>query len=275
MKTMRRAILLPLLCLSLGASADDQANPDQRLFQALQGRMDDLSGRMARLEDQSGSQGILSLLNQVESLESEVARLRGKLDELSHRQDMADKRQKDVMADFDARLKELHDQAPQAASANPAAPAAPEAAPAAASAPTQGAASAPASSPAVDPEAENKAYLAALNLAQASDFRNAVSAFNAFLKQYPKGSLAGNALYWLGFSYFSLGDYTNAMAAQQRLIKEFPQHPKVPDAMINMARTYIQLGSMDKASQILSQVVTNYPGTPSADTAKKIQALLK
>lgn len=288
MSALRLAAGASLLLLSLAAAADTSApaTPEDRCFQALQGRMDDLSGRMARLEDQSGSQGILSLLNQVEVLETEVARLRGSLDELRHQQEMADKRQKDVLADYDARIKENHDQlarlAPAAATvttptsasaeqaATPGAPVVQVPAPAA-----QGPTPAAQPAPAVDQEAETKAYESAFNLVKSADYKAAVPAFNAFLKQYHNGSLAGNANYWLGLSYYSLSDYKNCVATQQRLIKEFPQHTKVPDAMVSMARAYIQLGEMDKANQQLSQVIAKYPTTQSAEMAKKIQSLLK
>jgi len=269
---MRRLLAIPLLCLSFAAVADDTSSAaDQRLFQALQGRLDDVSGRVSRLEDQSNSQGILSLLNQIESMSAEIARLRGMLDELKHNQQMADKRQKDVLADFDARIKENHALiAKGMPAAAPAAMTPGAVAPGAANV----AAQAPAAPQAVDPEAENKAYLAALNLTQAANYKDAVPAFENFLKQYPNGSLAGNAMYWLGFSYFSQGNYKAAIATHQRLIQEFPQHAKVPDAMVNMARAYIQTGEMDKANQTLHQVMANYPASSAADTARKILALL-
>jgi tol-pal system protein YbgF len=276
MTAMRRIAGLSLLVVSLAAAADSPApgTPEDRCFQALQSRQDDLSARMARLEDQSGSQGILSLLNQVETLETEVARLRGALDEIAHKQQIADKRQKDVLADFDARIKENHDQlARVTAQTGAGAPADAAAAPGSA---TQGAAVAPDSAaPAVDSEAETKAYEAAFNLLKTADYKAAVPAFNSFLRQYPNGSLAGNAMYWLGLSYFSLADYKNTVATQQQLLKAYPQHAKVPDAMVSMARAYIQLGEADKANQMLTQVVAKYPTTPAADMAKRIQSLLK
>jgi len=273
MTAMRRIAGLTLLMVSLAAVADSPApgTPEDRCFQALQSRQDDLSARMARLEDQSGSQGILSLLNQVETLEAEVARLRGALDELSHQQQVADKRQKDLLADFDARIKENHDQLARVAAPTGAAGAT-QAQPTAVPAPSETAGS---PTPAVDPEAEAKAYEAAFNLLKGADYKAAVPAFNGFLKQFPNGSLAGNAMYWLGLSYYSLGDYKNTVATQQQLLKTYPQHAKVPDAMVSIARAYLQLGDADQANQMLSQVVAKYPTTPAADMARKIQSLLK
>ena len=280
MTTARKLVVgMSLLFLSLAAAADDgstaQAGNDPN-SQTMQSRLNDLAGRVSRLEAQSDSQGILSLLNQVEVLETEVATLRGRLEELNHEQQLADKRDKDVLADFDARIKANHDMltaasgAAAAPNANPAAagaamvPAAPGA-PAGQSAPA----------PAAGQEAETKDYRAAFDLINAANYKAAVPAFDAFLKKYPNSTLAGNATYWLGLSYYSLGDYKNAAAAEQRLLTKFPGHAKVPDAMVSLARAEIQLGEMDKANQLLGQVIAKYPNTKSAEIATKIQSLLK
>lgn len=262
---MRRIGGISLLLLSLGASAADPVAPqasDSQCFQALQGRLDDLSKRMSRLEDQANSQGVLSLLNQLETMEAEVARLRGAQEELAHQQQVADKRQKEVMTDFDLRLKETRDLAMRSGAA-----ATPVVAPVVSTGAT--APSAP------DSEAEAKSYETALNLVKAEDYKGAVPVLNGFLKQFPTGNLAGNAAYWLGFSYYALGDYKNAQTAHQRLLKDFPQHAKAPDAMIGLARADRELGEVDKANHLLEQVVAKYPGTKSADMAQKMQSLLK
>jgi tol-pal system protein YbgF len=262
-------LLLSPLFLSAGTAVADNSTPsvqsgaDAQCFQALQGRLDDLSKRMSRLEDQANSQGVLSLLNQLESMEAELARLRGAQDELAHQQQIADKRQKDVMADFDQRLKDATDLAARPANGQ------------AGLAVTTGPAVTAPSAGSSDPESEAKTYEAALNQVKAKDYKGAVPALNSFLKQYPGASLAGNAAYWLGFSYYAQGDYKNAQVAYQRLLKDYPQHAKAPDAMIGLARADIQLGEVDKANQLLDQVMAKYPGTSSAETAQKMQALLK
>jgi len=269
MSALRNSGGLALLLVTLGAAAAEpavQPSADDRCFQVLQGRLDDLSKRQSRLEDQSSSQGVLSLLNQIEVLQAELARLRGALDELDHRQQIADKRQKDVLADFDLRLKEARELATRAAVAPGAA-----AIPAGVPTPIVAALAAVA----VDPEAETKAYEAALNRVKAEDYPTAVAALNGFLKQYPNAALAGNALYWLGFSYYAQGDYKNAQLSQQRLLKDYPQHAKAPAAMIGLARADIQLGEAGKANQVLDQVIAKYPKTEEAAMAQRMQLLLK
>lgn len=229
--------------------------------------LDSLSARLDRLEEQSRSQGLIGLLNQVEALRAEVARLRGSLDELNHRQEQADRRQKEVLADFDQRIKTAH-----ALASRPL--------PAALPAPVAAAAVAPAAAvppvvAAEDPEAETRAYEAALNLFKAADYAGAVNAFNGFIASYPASALAGNACYWLGLTYFAMGDHKSAVITQRRLLRDYPQHAKVPDALLNMARAHIQLGETEAARQELEQVIAQYPNSKPAELATKILALFK
>lgn len=246
-----------------GAESPPPASPTQSYLRPLP-TLENLSARVDELEDQSKNQGVLNLLNKVEALSAEVARLKGAQDELQHRLDLAEQREKDVLADFDARLKEVTDLASRPAPAATPAPALPVPADAGDPAPA-----------AADPEAETHAYEAALNQFKATDYAGAIYAFNAFLGKYPNSALAGNAAYWLGLTYFAMGDHKNAIAAQQHLLKAYPQHPKVPDAMVNMARAKIQLGDTDDAKRILNDVIRLYPNTRSAELSKKILSLFK
>lgn len=231
--------------------------------------LQELAARLNKLEEQSGSQGLLNLLNQVEALKAEVARLRGVQEEMAHRMQLADQRQKDVMGDFDARLKEMDARLNEVNELAKRPAPSYVAPPVAASSPTGEA------RPTVDPEAETRSYEAALNLFKATNYAAAATAFNTFLDKYPASTLAGNASYWLGLTYFSTGDHKNAAAVQRRLLKDYPLHAKVPDAMVNLARAQIQLGETESARQNLEQVIARYPMTRSAELAKKILSLFK
>lgn len=271
-RVLRRIWAFALLLLAGPAAAEpDQiaAVPARPTAEApprptLESRLDGLSDRLLRIEEQAGNQGLLSLHNQVAALKAEVARLRGVQEEMVHAQQLADKRQKDVLADFDLRLKEVRELA-----AKRPAPAVAVAAPAEAPRPAAVAAPAP------DPEAETKAYESALGRFKASDYAGAVTAFSEFLARHPDSPLAGNASYWLGLTYFSMADHKSAAATQQRLLKDYPQHAKVPDAMVSLARAQIQLGETENARKVLEQVIAKFPTTKSADLARKILTLFK
>lgn len=255
-----------------------------------------LKTRVEQLEATVRSQGLLDLLGQVQALRAELAKLRGSLEEMRHAQQIADKRGRELFSDLDDRhnklkttQEELERRLRELASAPPATPTVPpptvEASATASATPPgeaqtdkvrlQSSRDLAASASPADAEAENKAYDAALNHFKIGDYGKAVSAFQAFLKLYPRGAFASNAHYWLGLSYFSQGDYKGAAAAQLRLLKDFPQSHKAPDAMVSLARAQIQLGELDLARHTLEQIQAKYPLTKAADSARKMLAILK
>ena len=219
--------------------------------------------RSARLEAQLQNQGLLNLLNQVEALKAEVSRLRGALEEQGHKIDVADKRTHDLYSDLDGRVKEL--------ASRPVAPS-PDAVR------LQVAQSLVNPSPAqvtVDSEAEARAYESAQALVKASKYKEAVTALQGFLKQYPNGALAANAWYWIGFSQVGLSDFKAASAAYQRLLKDFPASPKAPDALLSLARTQAQLNDNDAARATLDQLLAKHPQSKAAENGRKLLATLK
>lgn len=233
--------------------------------------------RLARLERQLQNQGLLNLLNQVEALKAEVARLRGSQEEQTFRLDNADKRARDLFADLDSRIKELANR-PVAAPADAvrlqvAQSLAPPVSPPAAVS-TPGTAS-PALPVASDPEAETRAYTAAHALVRAGKYRDAVAAFQTFLRQYPSGPLAANAWYWTGVAHAALADFGSALSSYQRLLKDFPADPKVPDAMLSMARAQVQLNQPEQARATLEQLIEAHPQSRAAEGGKRLLATLK
>lgn len=219
--------------------------------------------RIARLEAQLQNQGLLNLLNQVEALKAEVARLRGGQEEQAHKLENADKRARDLFADLDGRVKELASR-----------PVAPPADAVRLQVSQSLVASAPAPAP-IDSEAEARAYEAAQSLVKTGKYKEAVAAFQAFLKQYPGGALAANALYWTGFSHVGLSDFKGASASYQRLLKEFPASPKAPDALLSLARAQVQMNEPDNARATLEQLIAKHPQSKAAENGKKLLATLK
>jgi tol-pal system protein YbgF len=284
MKRAAKLFLGGAACLAVGLSSAQEVGRAAPVIEAVDGsallarqagrvdalakRLDGMVGRIDDLERQVQSQGVLTLHNQVAEVKAEVARLRGVIDELQHRQTEADKRVKDFYNDLDSRLKALAKsaQAPAATRAEPVA---------ARPAPTGATTPAGAATPGADPEAESKAYEAALSLLKEGNYAGAAQAFQRFLQTYPNAALAANALYWQGLAQFSLGDFKGAVATQQRLIKDYANSPKAPDGMVNMARALLQLGDTEAARRALERVVTEHPASKAADTARKMQELTK
>lgn len=198
------------------------------------------------------------LLGDIEALKAEVSRLRGQNEMLEHKLESLGKRQSDLYLDLDKRIEDLRKQARDAAQAGSAAPATAAAAPANA-----------------DPQAESRAYEAALDQFKAGSYDKAIAGFAGFLKAYPNSALAANAQYWTGYAYYAGKDYKNALEQQTKLVNAYPQSPKVPDALLNIASCRMELNDTAGARKDFQDIVTRYPGTNAAAIAAKRLELLK
>jgi tol-pal system protein YbgF len=297
-----RAVAAALLLAALAAAParaalfdDDEARKrieatNQRLAQ-LEKQLDE---RILALETQLRSQGLVDLFNQIELMKADAARLRGQIEVLNFEQAEAQKRQRDLYADLDARLRKLE----SGAGAPPAAPAGaagapPSSVPVPAAAPGSVAPAAVASVPvpaaappggavpaavalqrpgaAADVTAEQRAYDAALDLFKTGNYGGAISGFTAFVRAYPKSPLSPSAQYWIGNAQFAQKDFRAAIAAQRQLIAAYPDSQKVPDALLNIATSQFELGDGTAARRTLEDIVARYP---QSDAAAKARARL-
>ncbi|KVW94609.1 tol-pal system protein YbgF [Thiobacillus denitrificans] len=266
---MRRDALILACAFALAPPAWAVSNAElARQVQALQQLTGELDARLGRLEGavQQNPQ-LLGLLNEVEMLKAEIARLRGQAEVQVHQLDTLGKRQNDLYADLDQRIADLAKAGQPAPAVDPA-PAvegAQPAAPAAAGDPPQ----------AADPLVESRSYEDALKQFREANYASAIAGFNGFLKAYPTSALAANAQYWIGYSYYVLKDYKTALAHQQKLVAAYPASAKVPDALLNIATNQIALDKLDDARKTLENLVAKYPGTPAATFAVRRLATLK
>ena len=241
-----------------GLFDDDEARRRIELLRtelAQQGKDNEV--RIAKLEELIRNIGVVELVRQLDQMNGEIARLRGSLEVLANENQQLQKRQRDFYLDLDSRMKRLEG-GPAAA-----APASATIEPVAA-APAQ-----PARVPTKDDQArEMKAYDAAFNLFRRNDFRSAIDAFRAFVKDYPDSQLAANAGYWIGISYANLRDYRNALTAQQDILARFPQSPKAPDAMLAIAAIQSEQGDAGSARNTLEDIIARYPGSEAAGKAR-------
>jgi len=291
------ALLLAVLAAAPARAAlfdDEEARKrieatNQRVTQ-LQKQLED---RMLALEAQLKSQGLVELFNQIELLKADAARLRGQIEVLNFEQAETQKRQRDLYADLDSRLRKLEAgqvapaAAPAATTGAPAPvpvavpPAAPAAVPAPAPAavapagpvPAAAAGSRPAgAAPAAgDVAAEQRSYDAALDLFKAGNYGGAIAGFTAFVRTYPRSPLSPSAHYWIGNAQFAQKDFRAAIAAQRQLIAAYPDSQKVPDALLNIATSQVELGDAPAARRTLEEIVAKHP---QSDAAVKARARL-
>ncbi|WP_306605063.1 tol-pal system protein YbgF [Azonexus sp.] len=239
---MRR---LPLVCLiaALGSSVahagvfdDDEA---RRKIADLQIKTE------ARFDQQARAQ--LELAGQIQRQLEEIARLRGQLETLTYETEQAKKRQQDFYLDLDSRLRKLEPQLNGDAAVDPGSEAKPAAA---------------------DPAKESQAYDAALDLFKAQKYKESAAAFAALVEQYPNGTLAPNAQYWLGNAWFAQRNCTKAIEAQTMVTARYPKSDKAPDAWLSIATCQQELGNQAAAKKTLQTLIEKYPAAPAAEKAR-------
>lgn len=237
-----------------------------------------LAERVSRLEQQAQNQdkGGIGMVNQVQQLQAQVQQLQGQIEELQHQLQQLDDKNKAQYIDLDSRISRLQG----ATAAGTPAAAAPTGAPAAnatgntaASTPASPASSASAPQGAAAPAPagadEQAAYDTAFKALRAGDYANASRGFRDFIQQHPDSSLAPNAWYWLGESYYVTTNYAVALEAFQRLLNQFPQSDKAPDALLKVGYTQFELKKTGEAQSTLQDVIRKYPGSKAASLAQE------
>ncbi|PWF47943.1 tol-pal system protein YbgF [Massilia glaciei] len=248
-KTRLAAALFALAaCLPLGASAgilDD--NEARKAILDLRAKVDNLAREVnARIDTKSDKHAALESLNRHEQTLQTIAELRGQIEVLANEVANTQRRQKDLYADLDARIRKIE--------------------------PRQVTIDGQESSVA---PSEQQSYEAAMGLFKTGDYAGAASALSLFVRRYPDSPYAANAQYWSGNAYYAQGDYKNAITAQQALGVAYKDSPQAADAMLNIADSYTQLKDKKNAKKTLQTLVSRYPGTSAAQTAKDRLVTLK
>ena len=236
--------------------------------------------RVAELEAQARNRSIIDLFNQVETLKTEFARLRGQIEVLQNEMENTQKRQRDLYVDLDGRLRKMEasmaEQAARAAQMPPAVVGA-VAPPGTGTPPVLGDPSramppttvTPPTTVVTDPVAEQRAYDQGLEHFRAGRFGEAVTAFQLFTRSFPKSTLVPSAQYWIGNSLYAVRDFRGAIATQRQLLTQFPDSAKASDALLNIASAQGELGDLQGSRATMQEVVAKYPTSEAGVKAKQ------
>lgn len=194
------------------------------------------------------------LLQKLSQFEQELREIRGQQEVLGHRLEQAGERDRSRYLDIDRRLKQL-EQSVASGSLGAAPPVVPGTSQMAPGAPV-GAVSA---GGVAAGQSEEAAYEQVFGLLQSGDILGARQGFLQFLQTYPNGSLAPNAYYWLGETYYVNRDFDEARATFSSMLQHYPGSQKSPDAKLKLGFTLAELGETDQARSVLSEVARDYP----------------
>jgi tol-pal system protein YbgF len=209
------------------------------------------------------------LFFQIQTLQQEVAQLRGIVEELTHQVNRLSADQQAQYRDLDGRIVALRGGAASAAPAQPAAPAAG----AQGASPSAGAPAAPPAAPAAaatgqSAVGEREAYSAAFELMRARKFPEATAAFNRFVRDYPNSGFAANSFYWLGELYLAQNNMEQARQSFTQVLNLYPDSQKVPDSLYKLGVVQHRLGDVPRAREYLNRAISQYPGSSAAALAQ-------
>src|SRR5471032_1116899 len=247
-----------LLSLSLlvGVAVPWAATAQAPISDVGSGSIEDRVTSLERISN-AHSQLLTQLQQQLSDSQRDIDSLRGQIQENQYQLSQVVDRQKQIYQQMDS----LSSQG-SAGNAN-----------AAASGAAAGAADSSTTAPAQAPAStgdENSDYNAAVSLAlEKKQYDQAISAFQAFIKQYPKSTYLPNANYWLGQLYYNKGKKDDAAYFYAVVVKNFPKSPKSSDAMYKVGVIMQEKGQADKAKAVFAQVVKQYPNTDAAKQAQK------
>jgi tol-pal system protein YbgF len=241
----------------------------------------EIEDRLTALEQQVKGQGLADLSNQMQVLQSDIAKLRGQIEVVTYELEQAQKRQRDLYVDLDTRLRKIESSsagtekteppnpANAAAGAPPAGAPPPALAPPAAAPPPVAIATSPPTRNPAEGITEQRAYDSALDQFKRGDYAGAVAGFNGFLKAYPRSPLASSAQYWIGNAQYARRDYKGSIATQRQLLKEFPDSSKAPDALLNIGSAQADMGDNAAARKTLEELISRYPKSDAATRARQ------
>lgn len=251
-KSSKLAASLLLAAFSCSLLADDRL-----LYQ--------LEDRVIQIEQKLRGSGMIAIAEDVSRLQAEMRALRGEIERLQHENNQAKIRQREMYLDLEKRIQKIEQQGVQPAPAAAAADNAPL------STDAQNADVMPAVPAAAvsNPQAEEKAYLAAFELLKQGRYPDAISGFNAFLGQYPQSEYADNARYWLGEAYYVSRAYPEALQSFTTLVETHPQSPKLPGALLKIGYINYERADYEAARAALSRITANYPQSSAAGLARQ------
>lgn len=211
-------------------------------------RIAELSTQNAQMLEQLQAlrRSLLDLNNQLEATRAELAKLRGSDEQLTR--DVADlqRRQKDLAAGLDERLRKIEPQKVSLDGADIVA----------------------------DP-AEKRAYDDAMAALRGGEFDKANLAFVSFLRRFPNSGYEHSVRFWQGNALYGKRDYKDAIGAFRAFVAAAPDHPRAPEALLAVANSQAEMKDVRGARKTIDELLKAYPKSEAAQAGKDRLATLR
>jgi len=245
-------IPVAVLALLAGCATDTYTVQDQ--LAADQAR---LAERVDGIERKVDSQSLLEMSRKLDAMELEVRTLRGDIETLQFELQGLNSRQRDQCMDIDSRLQGLESGGAAVVAATTGA----------AVASSTGSPAAPVAGPASASEQES--YNTAFNALKDGRYEQAAGAFSQFLSAFPASNLADNAKYWYAETFYVRRQFAEALSTFEAVVKEYPDSRKTPDALLKIGYCNYELGQWSQAKSALTQVGQRFPDSTAARLASQ------
>lgn len=212
------------------------------------------SGFYQQAQTREAPSGSLALFNQLQENQRQIRELRGQIEELRHQLEQQRQLAQERYLDLEQRIRAAGMGADAASSPD-------------AQLPDASVNTRAANAVTDDGQEGREAYQAAFAKVQARDFDAAITAFEAFVTDYPQSSLRPNGYYWLGELYSARSELEPAAQAFTTVIEEYPQSNKVPDALYKLGLLRARQGQPDASKELLERVQAEYPDSRAASMA--------
>jgi len=228
-----------------------------------------LEARVQRLERILDNAALIEIVQTMDSLQTEVRRLRGELEQKSFELDSMRERQRKLYLDTDGRLQVLEEGGVNnldslddldsfaGLDTNIETPARPVSPPAISSSNRAG------------EQQEKLDYQDAYDLLILGRNSEAIQEFEQFLQEYPNGIYSDNAHYWLGEANYVERRFDEAIDRFNVVIFQFPGSRKVADARLRKGFSLFELRRYPAAREELLAVEREYRGRSIAALARR------
>ena len=255
---MKAVVVAVPLVLLLSACATNPAEDPVQI------KLNDVDNRLGRVEGVVNNQSLIDMSRRLDALEAQLREQRGSVEVLQNGGEGLRKQQRDLYADLDKRITALEGGGAAAGSGAGAGVGAATGGVSGSAGATGGLAAAGAV--AGDDQA---AYGRAFDRLKSGSYGEAITQFQAFMKDYPASSLLDNAQYWIGEAHYVTRDYEHAAQAFRAVGERWPASRKAPDALLKLGYTQFEQKHLNEARATLAQVSERFPGTDAARLAQE------
>lgn len=116
-------------------------------------------------------------------------------------------------------------------------------------------------------------YEAAFADIRDAHYDQAERGFRDFLRKFPTHTLAANAHYWLGETYYVRGDFKQSAKVFAKSYQDYPQGPKAVDSLLKLGLSLSKLGQKEDACLSLRQMKKEFAGAAPTLEARADQEI--